>query len=127
MAETGIDFQGLSLLIGALAGLLVAAGGLIIPIMNFLREERRLRAEQALTAQRQRDELAKTVVVVAEKVDAVAKMGIITHELVNGTSEAIKQAKEDIGFLKGVQVGKEQERANPLTPAVVAPEVERKP
>lgn len=96
------DYQGMSILIGAIAAFLTVLGGFIMQVLMFIRQgqlaSRQERVEQVVTE--------------------VAKVAVTTHDLVNSLSDRKDKAQKEAAYEQGKVVGAEEERANPLTPTV---------
>lgn len=92
-----MDLGGITLLIGAIAGLVTVIGGLGMQVATFVRQGQMLESQRDQTAAGlKRDEKLAEV-----------------HNLVNGQSELLKKA----AFTAGEKAGGDAERENPTVAA----------
>ena len=91
-----MDYAGLSILIGAIAGLITVVGGFAMQIATFIRQGQMLRAQHAQAAAG------------AARDQKLAEV----HDLVNGQSGAIRKLE----YEAGQRAGTDAERANPTPP-----------
>ena len=82
-----MDYQGIALVIGAIAGLVTVVGGFLLQVLTFWRQGKMMEQDLA------RDVIAKQ-----------------THDLVNGLSARKDEAQKSAAFAEGKAAGVTQER-----------------